>query len=203
MGSCSVNAQLDYGVKVNYHYFLNRAEIDFIGPNENFPDYKLDFSSYKPGYSGGIYGHYTAGWLFAHGELLYSTFEGKFDVLALNDDVDANGTYTDKYTFIDIPALGGIVVNDMNIGVGPILHIHAGLEDGLDGQQFYNRYDRTISFGFQGIFQYHLGRAFVDLKFESTFRSVGDHIIYDNKQSSRFLTSPYLVTLGLGFRISR
>ncbi len=198
----SINAQTKFGVKLNYSSDINSgSETSYVGSNADVPTYMLEFLNTKPSFSAGLYAQHKAGMLFAQTEVLYRKNIVEFKSTSFNDDINANGIFEETSQFIDIPVMGGVTFNNVSVGVGPIFHFLTSHNSDLEDLSYYNKDTRTLTSGFQAMIGFDFKMLHFDLRYENTFRNVGDHINYANDRASGFTTNPKVITLGVAYTL--
>jgi len=189
-----------YGIKISGGAIVTRPEITYIGNENDYVIHQVELANSSPQFSAGLWGQKRFGWLYAEGNILYSTYGMSFDVSSYSPDGQTLKNMKEKFSYVDIQVMGGLISNGFRIGVGPVMHVLANHDSELEVLQNYNQKLRKISYGFSGAIGYDLGRFSFDLKYDKAFRTVGDHIYYGNKKSL-FLETPDAVNLSVAYAI--
>lgn len=187
-----------YGIKVSTGAILARGEIDYIGNefDQVVHEIKLDKSS--PLFSVGVWGKRRFGWLYTEADLKYSGYRMDFDVTSYEGSKQIHRTFRENFSYFDIQVTGGLVDGHLRLGAGPVAHILLGHNSELLDIQNYVQKLRRVSYGFSFLIGYDFNRFSLDLKYDKTFRTVGDHIYFKYKKS-RFFDSPDVLSLCLSY----
>ena len=196
------NYSARFGVKLLGGAILTHPEVTYVGNDKDQVIHEVTLSGSVPQISAGIWGQKRFGWLYAEGNMMVSRYGMKFDVNSYDTDWKETRTLTEKFTYVDLQVMGGLISNGFRIGVGPVMHILAGHDSALESLESYNQSLRKISYGFSGCVGYDLGRVSFDVKYDKAFRTVGDHIYYRNKKSL-FLETPDALVFSVAYAISR
>jgi hypothetical protein len=189
-----------YGIKISGGAILTRPEITYIGNEQDYIVHEVALANSSPQFSAGLWGQKRFGWLYAEANVLYSSYGMSFDVSSYSPDGQTLENMTEKFAYVDLQVMGGLISNGFRIGVGPVMHVLANHDSELDVLQNYSQKLRKISYGFSGAIGYDLGRFSFDLKYDKAFRTVGDHIYYGNKKS-QFLETPDALSLAVAYAI--
>ncbi len=189
-----------YGFKISGGAIVTRPEITYIGNEQDYVVHQVELSNSSPQFSAGLWGQKRFGWLYAEANALFSTYGMSFDVTSYNTEGQTLKNKTERFGYVDLQVMGGLISNGFRIGVGPAMHILANHHSELDVLQNYNQKLRNISFGFSGAIGYDLGRFSFDLKYDKAFRTVGDHIYYGYKKS-QFLETPDAISLSVAYAL--
>jgi len=148
----------------------------------------------------GVFGQEKFGYLYARGELAYTTFTQEYNVRSFVQFGQGPRTVYENFQFIDFQLMGGLTHNNIRLGVGPVAHILAGHSTELDFISGYRENIRGITYGFTTAIGLDAGRFHLDVRYENNFRTVGDHIYYGTR-NARFLNKPHVVNFTLGISI--
>lgn len=187
-----------FGIKMSYGAVVSRSETTYVGNEDDFLIYTVGIESTKPVWQIGMFSHKKIGYLFVQGDLLLSSYGNRFKVQDYTGATVPEFNYEETFHYIDFQVLGGIHDNGFRIGVGPVFHILADHKSNLEVPGVYKARLRPLSFGFSGEVGYELGNLLLGLKFETAFRSVGDHIYYGPLQS-KFKGTPDMLTLNVAY----
>ncbi len=190
-----------YGIKILGGAILTHPENTYVGNDKDQAIHQVTLAGSSPQFSAGVWGQKRFGWLYAEGNALVSRYGMKFDVLSYVSDWRDIKTMEEKFTYVDLQVMGGLISNGFRIGVGPAMHILAGHNSELETLESYKQNLRGISYGFSGCVGYDLGRFSFDVKYDKAFRTVGDHIYYRNKKSL-FLETPDALVISVAYAIS-
>lgn len=196
------NYSTRYGFKILGGTILTHPENTYVGNDKDQVIHQVTLSGSRPQFSAGLWGQKRFGWLYAEGNALVSRYGMKFDVTSYISDWNTVKTMEEKFTYVDLQVMGGLISNGFRIGVGPVMHILAGHDSQLETLESYRQNLRGISYGFSGCVGYDLGRFSFDLKYDKAFRTVGDHIYYRNKKSL-FLETPDALVFSVAFAIGK
>lgn len=188
------------GVKISYGAIVTRPETTLIGNENDFLSYEVELQTTKPVMQIGVFGFKKIGYLWIEGDLMYSRFGNNYSVQSYIGRDDPEEKYDELFHYIDFQVLAGIHANNFRLGVGPVAHTLARYTGGIEVPDIYVARPRRVSFGFSGDVGYDLGNFKLDIKFETSFRSVGDHIYYGPIQS-KFKGTPDMITLSMAMVI--
>jgi len=187
-----------FGLKLGYGEVLSRPETTFVGNENDFLIYEVSQEDSKSVTSVGMFAFRKFGYLWLEGDFLYNRYENEYKVKSFFGKDDPTIFYKETFHYIDFQVISGIHANNFRIGVGPVFHILGDHQGGIELQDVYVPRPRTLSFGFSGNVGYDLqfGELHIkfDVKFESSFRSIGDHIYYGPIQS-KFKGTPDMIIL--------
>lgn len=186
-----------YGPKLSVAYIITPQEHSLVGNNNDYVVHDIMYNNSTPMYSGGFFMQKHAGFLFYQSNVAYNYFKSNYDVKSY-DNRDFSPVMSESFHYIDFNLSGGLLINNFRIGVGPVLHILAGYRSDLEVIPEYNNRIKSTTFGFTGGIGYNFGNIFIDLKYENSFRSIGDHIYYGHRKSS-FKGSPNNFSLHLAY----
>lgn len=189
-----------YGFKISGGAIVTRPEITFIGNEQDYVIHQVELANSSAQFSAGLWGQKRFGWLYAEANALFSTYGMSYDVSSYTPDGQTLQNLTERFSYVDLQVMGGLISNGFRIGVGPVMHILANHSSELEGLQNYNQKLRNISYGFSGAIGYDLGRFSFDLKYDKAFRTVGDHIYYGYKKS-QFLETPDAISFSVAYAI--
>ncbi|MFZ1705687.1 MAG: hypothetical protein WAT79_15155 [Saprospiraceae bacterium] len=186
-----------YGPKISSAFITTPQEHSLVGNENDYVVHDIMYKNSSPIYSSGIFIQKHAGFLFYQANLSYSYFKANYDVTSY-DNRDFSPTMEEKFHYIDFNLTAGLLINNFRIGVGPVVHFLAAYDSELEVIPEYNNRIKTNTFGFTSGVGYNFGPIFVDLKYENSFRSIGDHIYYGPRKSS-FKGSPNNISLSVGY----
>jgi len=193
----SLSAQNTIGFKVAAGKVIAGETSAMIINQESRITHDVDFLNFSPSKSIGIYANRDFGFLFVQGEALYTSYSANYLVRSYIDENVPEPNITEEYNNLDLHVIGGIKINNLRIGVGPVLHKSIDFNSGLNNFDFYNEKRRDTNMGFQAMIAYELGPVRIDLKYEDNFSKVGDHI-YNGDSSTKFKSDISAISLGLG-----
>ncbi len=188
-----------YGVKFTGGWIVSRPEVTYIGNEKDYIIHQVEFSQSSPQLALGLTGQKRFGWLYAEGNAWISRYAMTFDVTTYANISQPLRQMTEKFTYVDLQMMGGLISQGFRIGVGPVMHILADQESQLVTLENYVQKLRTVSYGFSGCVGYDFGRFAIDLKYDKAFRTIGDHIYYRYKKS-KFLETPDGLTLSFTYK---
>ena len=111
-----------------------------------------------------------AGFLFYQANLSYSYFKTKYDVKSY-DNRNFSPVMSESFHHIDFNVVGGLLINNFRIGVGPVVHVLGGYNSELEVIPEYNNRIKSHTFGFTSSVGYNFKGLFIDLIYENSFRS--------------------------------
>lgn len=195
----SAEAQLRFGVKTSIGILNASGETNYAAKVNNSPaDFKITYDKADPIYGFGVFVQDEIGWLYFQSDLMFTSYHTEFTVSAFDFTDDIIGKVVEEWKYIDWQVMAGLYKNNFRVGVGPVVHIRADHESNFNDFALYNEKLRRLTYGFSAGFGYNFGLFTVDLKYERSFRSIGDHIWYDDFKST-FDETPDMLTASLGF----
>ena len=194
------NAQRVFGIKSSIGVSLAQNEKTFVGEVFDYINHEVEYQGTNIIKSVGVFGQDKFGYLYARGELSYTSFTQEYNVRSFVQFGQAPRDIYESFDFIDFQLMGGLTQNNFRLGVGPVAHILVGHETGLDFISGYNDSLRGITFGFTTAVGLDAGRFHLDVRYENNFRTVGQHINYGTRNSG-FRNKPHVVNLTLGISI--
>lgn len=187
-----------YGIKLSGGAILARPETSYIGNEKDQIVHQIELGRSLPQYNGGFWFQKRFGWLYSEADLLYTNYGMTYDVTTYTTEGIPLATMTERFGYVDLQVMGGLISNGFRIGVGPVMHILAHNQSQLTNLQNYTQKLRRVSYGFSGAIGYDMGRISIDLKFDKAFRTVGDHIYYGYRKS-RFFETPDGITFAVAY----
>lgn len=187
------------GPKFSTGFITTAQEHSLIGNENDYVVHDIMYNKSSPMYSGGLFMQKNAGFLFYQANLAYTYFKSSYDVISY-DNRNFSPVMDEQFHYIDLSISGGLRINKFRIGVGPVIHFLAASDSELEVIPEYNSKFKSTTFGFISGIGYDFGNIFIDLKYENSFRSIGDHIYYGPRKSA-FKGSPnnFSVHIAYGF----
>ncbi len=187
-----------YGVKLGIGTILAGVEITEVGDEEGYFTHEVKFTSGSAILQGGAFFNKKFGVLFFQSDLLYTKYSMNYEVSSPSATDIPSGNITEHFHYIDFGIRAGLTANGFSIGVGPTWHRNIGHTAALDFIPSYSDKVRTNSYGFVGLLMYEYERYVIEVKYEKTFRSIGDHIYYKSSNAN-FLETPDQLSLLVGY----
>ena len=198
----TLNAQLRVGIKASASKVLGTPEAVQYGDQNGRLAQQLDYISTNNLSSFGMTAEYQAGNLFAQAEVMYRKSSVTFGYQEFTEEAaDAQIIVSDVNQMIHMPISAGVKISNLKLGVGPIFDINIKNDLGLSQVEEFNTEVRKMNMGFQFLIGYELfNHVQLDLKFERSFRTVGDHYELGNNER-QLEASPNMVTLGVALML--
>lgn len=187
-----------YGIKLSGGAILARAETNYIGNEKDQVIHQIELGRALPQYNAGFWAQKRFGWLYSEGNLLYTTYGMTYDVTTYTTEGQPLRNLKERFGYVDMQIMGGLISQGFRLGVGPIMHILAKQTSQLTDLENYNQKLRRVSYGFSFAIGYDAGPMSIDLKYDKAFRTVGDHIYYGFRKS-RFLETPDGLTFAVAY----
>lgn len=191
-----------YGIKLSGGAILARAETNYIGNEKDQVIHQIELGRALPQYNAGLWAQKRFGWLYAETNLLYTTYGMTYNVTTYTTEGQPLKNLKERFGYVDLQVMGGIISHGFRLGVGPVMHILADQESELSGLENYNQKLRRVSYGFSFALGYDAGPVSLDIKFDKAFRTVGDHIYYGFRKS-RFLETPDGITFAVAYSFGK
>jgi len=185
-----------YGMKLSGGIITTKEENSQVGNESDYVVHEIKYSQASPMMSAGFFAQKSAGFLFYQANLLYTNYNVSYNVTSY-DNRQVAPILKEYFHYIDFEVFGGLNINNFRIGVGPVVHVLAGHNSELTSIPEYQDKIKGHTFGFKSGLGYNIDRYFIDLKYENSFRTVGDHIYYGNRKST-WKGTPSNVTLSFG-----
>ena len=189
--------QSKFGVKTSIGVSLAQDETTYAGEVFDYINHEVKFKGSNLVKSFGVFAQKKSGFLFARAEAGYTTFTQKYDVRSFVQFGQGTQALREKFHFVDLQILAGLTHKNLRLGVGPVAHILAGKDQPLDFISGYSEITRPLTWGFTTTVGLDAGIVSLDLRYENNFRTVGDHIVYGNR-NARSKSKPHIVSLVLG-----
>lgn len=193
---------LRYGIKLSGGAILARAETTYIGNEKDQVIHQIELGRALPQYNGGFWAQKRFGWLYAECNALYTHYGMRYNVTTYTDEGQPVKYLTERFGYLDLQCMGGIISNGFRLSVGPVMHILVNQGSELKTLENYNQKLRRVSYGFSGAIGYDIGNVSLDLKFDKAFRTIGDHIYYSYRKS-QFLETPDGLTFAIAYSFAK
>ena len=178
-------AQIRYGGTIGAGIITSRAESVYIGNVSDYATHQVTFTGASPVINAGFTFQNKIGWMFMQPSIQYSRYSVEYEIEAFQESpANRNKVAQEKYQYIDFHAIAGIHANNMRLGFGPVFHILAGFESGITGLSNYEEDQRTLTTGFSGQVGFDFYPISIDLQYEGSFKSFGDHMFFNNAKSN-------------------
>jgi hypothetical protein len=194
------NAQSRFGATVGGGIITARTESVYIGNVSDYATHEVKFKGATPVINAGLTYQNKIGWMFMQPSILYSQYSLDYEVEAFQQAIAGVTSATENYKYIDIHATAGIHSGNFRLGFGPVFHILAGFDSGLEGVPTYKENQSVWTTGFSGSVGYDFYPLSIDVKYEGAFKSFGDHIFF-NHAKSRLRGGPDQLSLAITYTI--
>lgn len=194
------NAQVKFGANVSIGFQLASDEVSFSGDPFEYINHEMTYQGANLVKSYGFFAQEKFGFLFARSELAFTHFKQDYQIRSFIQFGQGPRTIYEKFQFIDFRLISGLNINDVRIGVGPVAHILVGNDDTIDFISAYNERHRGLTYGFMFSAGFDAGRLHIDLRYENSFRSVGDHIFFGGR-SARYKNKANNLSIVVGVSI--
>lgn len=185
------------GIKSSIGLIPRKPETNILISNNNLAVYEMKSFKMTPQYSYGVFAQKRFGWLFAEGNIQYSTYHSIFEITSFNNSDVPQKEMQENFGYLDFQVNGGIQLEGLRIGVGPVIHVLANHHSEMSEMDNFYEKIRPISFGFSTGLGYDYGVFCFDIKYTKEFRTIGDHIYYGGRKSA-FRETPNTFTFSLG-----
>ncbi len=196
----ATDAQVRFGATVGTGIITARTESVYVGNVSDYATHEVTFTGASPIFNAGLTYQNKIGWMFMQPSIQYSQYSVDYTVEAFPQSYRGITEVNEKYKSIDLHAIAGIHSHNMRLGFGPIFHFLVGFESGLDNVPTYKENQSTLSTGFAGAVGYDLKAISIDLKYEGSFKTFGDHIFF-NEAKSRLKGGPDQLSLAITYTI--
>lgn len=195
-----VTSRAEFGVKLSAGYITTAKESTMLINEAGRTSQKIEFAGATTQFSAGIWGQKKFGWLYADGQICYSTYGMNYNLLRTNSDEVNTNTLSEKFHFVDVQVMGGLTYAGFRLGVGPVAHILVDHQSDLTDVEYFSDKPRNISYGFSGAVGYDFDRISLDVRFDKAFRTIGDQLYYGTRQS-KFKETPDAITFSVAYRL--
>lgn len=180
----NLNAQIKFGFKAGYTHFLTQTETSFASADGRNTTHEIDFIEMSPAKSLGLFTQSKLGNLFIQSEALYTGYTASYTSRSyINDDIDGM-IFTEQYQNLDLNIIAGINVKNWRIGLGPKFIATIDFDTNLDQLDFYREKRKSLNQGFQGVLGYDYKNFHFDLRYETSFSKVGNHIYFNDEKAA-------------------
>ncbi|MCB9309188.1 MAG: hypothetical protein H6567_03905 [Lewinellaceae bacterium] len=186
--------QTRYGIKVMGGIIALKPEVVHLGKGDDVVIHTIKLDHTQPQSSFGIFGFKKFGWLYGDVSAMYSRYGLVFDVTSYSEESTPTRLLSEQFGYLDLQVMGGLIMNNFRIAVGPMMHILGYHNSNLNTLQNYVQKLRNISYGFSGSIGYEIDRYCLEIKYDKAFRTIGDHI-YSGTRKSHFLETPDALSL--------
>jgi hypothetical protein len=190
-------AQSQFGIRASVGQIMADEASNIVSTDGVRISHDLRFVDFSSTRTIGFFANKRFGFLFAQGEIAYSTFQSNFEVRSFIDDNNPTLPASETHNNVDLSVIGGVAYKNWKIGVGPVFHKSIDFSSDLYQYEFYSENLRNVNAGFQASVGYSLGPVTIDLRYEDLFSNVGDHITLGNARS-KFGSDMNSISLGLG-----
>ncbi len=191
-----------YGIKLSAGAIMAREETTYIGNERDQIIHQIKLADAKPQFNAGFWGQKRFGWLYSELNILYSRYGMGYDATTFTSFGAPTQRKNERFGYVDMQVMGGLISNGFRIGVGPVMHILAHHESQLVSLENYSQRLRRVSYGFSGAIGYDIGKISIDLKYDKAFRTIGDHIYYRYKKS-QFFETPDGITFAVAYSFGK
>jgi hypothetical protein len=202
--SVGSNAQTKIGIKTSFTKSL--TENVSVMHSSNGLQYTdvVSFEGQSDFLSYGLYYRRDFDFLFLEADILFSSFDRQYSILALdggegagvaeqpgtdNPRIDSQPvSFNQGFRNIDLSLIAGYRLGNFDIGVGPIFHRTISLDSQLAEVEGFRDARKFVDAGFQFKLGYNIGPINLGVKYEDLFLRAGDQFRLDNNRLS--LDSP-------------
>ena len=196
----SAKAQITFGVKAGIGFTTATSEETYAISKGNEVTYLVSYDNSNAIMSFGVFAQYESGYLFFRPEVLYSMTRNFYSIINYLADKPIDMEVVENSESVVINVIGGLLVKNFRIGVGPSFRFVAKYENPMAGIDKVEIKKRNLTNGFNFGIGYDLGKLSFDFKYENTFSTVGDHIFIENEKSRlKNNLNSYNFSIGLRF----
>lgn len=179
----SINAQQRFGVKLDYGINNLEQQSKFLIGQNNSIDYKLSVEDISGTQSIGITSIFDFGNLFLQPEFVYSSYAVKYNLENFSDRRSnvSNTVIQESIKQFDIPVYAGLKFNRIRIGAGPVFHLKESISTSLHDYEGLSINPTKFSAGLQAGIGIDLDYIVFDVRYETQYNQVSDHIQYNNQ----------------------
>lgn len=192
--------QLRFGAVASVGYMPAGSESTFAArlPGITPAEFEIEYVDASPVFGFGLYVQDEIGFLYFQSSLMLQSYQTDFIVTPFGRTDAVIDEVEERWNYLDWTVMAGLYKDHWRLGVGPVVHILADHESNFETLPLYNEKLRNITYGLNFGAGYNLGLFTIDLKYELSFRRVGEHIWY-NESKSNFTGTPDILSLQLGF----
>jgi len=196
----SMNAQHDLGIRFQTGIQNQNTESTYLISAGKSVDYKLELSQISNTQSVGVYSLFNFGWLYFQPEVLYTKYDVNYMVQDFNAETDEMSSFTENFQQIDVPINAGIRYKNFRFGGGPVFHMIQELNSDLADLNNLEIKAKNLSAGFQAGVGFDWKIVHFDLKYQTDFNSVSDHITFGSRPT-KLKTTPSSVQFGMAIAL--
>lgn len=196
----TASGQLRFGVTASVGYMPAPSESTFAArlPGIQPAEFEIEYIDASPVFGFGLMVQDEIGWLYFQSSLMLQSYETDFIVTPFGQTDAVLTDIEERWSYIDWTVMAGLHTKHWRLGVGPTVHVLADHESNFAILPLYNEKLRRFTYGLNFGTGYNLGLFTVDVRYELSFRQIGEHIWY-GEIPSKFEGRPDVVTLQLGF----
>ncbi len=151
------------------------------------------------GFHFGLVGYISLFNFFIQSELLYTQTGQEMVVSHFSTDLDKD-FFTNKYSHLSIPVIGGTSFGPLRLGIGPVVSFLLDSKQGLPhlmGEDLVFQ-NNNATVGFQAMAGIKIGDLMLDLKYEGSLSQLGDGVSI-GETPLEFDTRPrqFIISLGI------
>jgi len=191
------------GVRFFQGFQQQTTESKYLVGAQNTVDYKLDLVDISNSQTVGLFSQFEFGFIYLQPEFLYTKYSVSYMIEDFSSEVGDEMSYvTENRQQFDLPINAGIKFKGFRVGVGPIFHFAQEYESNLSSFENITLVTRDLSAGFQGALGYDWKIFHFDLRYQTDFNAVTDHIQF-SQRGLKMKANTSSVQLGLAVALGR
>ncbi|MDA9774141.1 hypothetical protein N9B82_04215 [Saprospiraceae bacterium] len=163
--------------------FQNQAtESQYLVGPQNTVDYKLELGQISNSQTVGLFSQFEFGFLYFQPEFLYTRYSVSYELEDFSAESGTElSTIVENRQQFDVPVNAGVKFKGFRIGGGPIFHFAQEFESNFTDFSNITLQKKDISAGFQGSLGYDWSVFHFDLRYQTDFNSVTDHLRFSQR----------------------
>ncbi len=195
--------QQKIGVRFFQGFQNQSTESKYLVNPDNAVEYKIDIGTISNSRTVGLFSQFEFGFIYLQPEFLYTNYSVSYDF----EDFQGEGGSTmqnivENRQQFDVPVNAGVKYKGFRVGGGPIFHFAQEFESNLAELRNITLKKKDFSAGFQGSLGYDWKIFHFDLRYQTDFNAVTDHIQF-SQRGLKMRANTSSVQLGLAVALGR
>jgi hypothetical protein len=195
----SLKAQIRIGLKFGASSNNLLTQPIAIDGQHDYSDLSLALRNAHYGIHAGLFSQIKLAGFFIQPEILFNSTGADYNITELGQK-PITIIKRESYQNLDIPVLMGIKLGPLQLGAGPVGHVHLQSTSELFDIQGYSQKFKEFTYGYQAMGALVIGKLYLDVRYEGNFSNLGDHFQFFGK-SYAFDRSPTRIigSIGIAF----
>lgn len=195
--------QKKIGVRFFQGFQEQTSESKYLVSPQNTVDYEVNLGNISNSQTVGLFTQFEFGFIYLQPEFLYT----KYSVNYMFEDFQSEGgntmvNVTENRQQFDVPVNAGVKFKGFRVGAGPIFHFAQEFESNLAELRNISLKKKDFSAGFQGSLGYDWKIFHFDVRYQTDFNAVTDHIQF-SQRGLKMKANTSSLQLGLAVALGR